>query len=264
MAPTNFDFVEWWNKEQLRGGTPVVVKMANPNYTMLEIESPRAGGFGGGGKDKGKNAKQLTWVLLLKAHRAAGCLAWMALGLWTVLAAIKKRLILRQGLAPPPSTAEKPHKGGSRLFKAITGFLVFAIFMLCVEVAAHLMGWHFPGPYWAPAFQVQNLAHSIYLGWLYLRAEYIAPPLQLLINFCICLFLIQSADRIILCIGCMWIKWKNIKPIPVNPSLESDDIEQPDKGYPMVLVQIPMCNEREVCSVPPSTHSLVLLVLRES
>jgi hypothetical protein len=152
----------------------------------------------------------------------------------------------------------------SRLFKAITGFLVFAIFMLCVEVAAHLMGWHFPGPYWAPAFQVQNLAHSIYLGWLYLRAEYIAPPLQLLINFCICLFLIQSADRIILCIGCMWIKWKNIKPIPVNPSLESDDIEQPDKGYPMVLVQIPMCNEREVCSVPPSTHRLVLLVLRES
>jgi hypothetical protein len=105
MAPTNFDFVEWWNKEQLRGGTPVVVKMANPNYTMLEIESPKAGGFGGGGKDKGKNAKQLTWVLLLKAHRAAGCLAWMALGLWTVLAAIKKRLILRQGLAPPPSTA---------------------------------------------------------------------------------------------------------------------------------------------------------------
>ncbi|CAM6062951.1 unnamed protein product [Sphagnum tenellum] len=272
MAPTNFDFVEWWNKEQLRGGTPVVVKMANPNYTMLEIESPRAGGFGGGGKDKGKNAKQLTWVLLLKAHRAAGCLAWMALGLWTVLAAIKKRLILRQGLAPPPSTAAKPHKGGSRLFKAITGFLVFAIFMLCVEVAAHLMGWHFPGPYWAPAFQVQNLAHSIYLGWLYLRAEYIAPPLQLLINFCISLFLIQSADRIILCIGCMWIKWKNIKPIPVNPSLESDDIEQPDKGYPMVLVQIPMCNEREVyeqsisavCQLDWPRHRMLVQVLDDS
>jgi cellulose synthase/poly-beta-1,6-N-acetylglucosamine synthase-like glycosyltransferase len=144
--------------------------------------------------------------------------------------------------------------------------------MLCVEVAAHLMGWHFPGPYWAPAFQVQNLAHSIYLGWLYLRAEYIAPPLQLLINFCICLFLIQSADRIILCLGCMWIKWKKIKPIPENPSLESDDVEQPDKGYPMVLVQIPMCNEREVyeqsisavCQLDWPRHRMLVQVLDDS
>ncbi len=238
MAPS-FDFVDWWNKEQHQG-TPVVVKMENPNYSMVEIESPKTGFEGG--KDKGKNAKQLTWVLLLRAHRAAGCVAWVALGLWTVLAAIKKRLILRQGLADP--SLERPSKG--RLFKAITGFLVFAIFMLCVEVAAHLMGWHFAGPQWPPAFGVQNLPHAIYVGWIYFRAEYIAPPLQFLINFCIYLFLLQSADRIILCLGCLWIKWKNIKPIPVNPSLKSDDVEQPDKGYPMVLVQIPMCNEREV------------------
>jgi hypothetical protein len=42
MAPS-FDFVDWWNKEQHRGGTPVVVKMENPNYSMLEIESPKTG-----------------------------------------------------------------------------------------------------------------------------------------------------------------------------------------------------------------------------
>jgi hypothetical protein len=239
MAPS-FDFVDWWNKEQHRGGTPVVVKMENPNYSMLEIESPKTGFEGA--KDKGKNAKQLTWVLLLKAHRAAGCVAWVALGLWTVLAAIKKRLILGQGLADP--NTERPRKG--RLFKAITGFLVFAIFMLCVEVGAHMMGWHFVGPHWPPAFGVRNLPHAIYVGWIYFRAQYIAPPLQFLINFCIYLFLLQSADRILLCLGCLWIKWKNIKPIPVNSSLESDDLEQPDKGYPMVLLQIPMCNEREV------------------
>ncbi len=217
-----------------------MVKMENPNYSMLEIESPKTGFEGG--KDKGKNAKQLTWVLLLKAHRAAGCVAWVALGLWTVLAAIKKRLILGQGLADP--NTERPRKG--RLFKAITGFLVFAIFMLCVEVGAHMMGWHFVGPHWPPAFGVRNLPHAIYVGWIYFRAQYIAPPLQFLINFCIYLVLLQSADRILLCLGCLWIKWKNIKPIPVNSSLESDDLEQPDKGYPMVLVQIPMCNEREV------------------
>ncbi|KAH8931172.1 hypothetical protein BDL97_19G008400 [Sphagnum fallax] len=264
MAPS-FDFVDWWNKEQHQG-TPVVVKMENPNYSMVEIESPRTGFEGG--KDKGKNAKQLTWVLLLRAHRAAGCVAWVALGLWTVLAAIKKRLILRQGLADP--SLERPSKG--RLFKAITGFLVFAIFMLCVEVAAHLMGWHFAGPQWPPAFGVQNLPHAIYVGWIYFRAEYIAPPLQFLINFCIYLFLLQSADRIILCLGCLWIKWKNIKPIPVNPSLKSDDVEQPDKGYPMVLVQIPMCNEREVyeqsigavCQLDWPRHRMLVQVLDDS
>jgi cellulose synthase/poly-beta-1,6-N-acetylglucosamine synthase-like glycosyltransferase len=264
MAPS-FDFMDWWNKEQHQG-TPVVVKMENPNYSMLEIESPKPGFEGG--KDKGKNAKQLTWVLLLKAHRAAGCVAWVAQGLWTVLAAIKKRLILRQGLADP--NPDRPRKG--RLFKAIIGFLVFAIFMLCVEVAAHMMGWHFAGPHWPPAFGVTNLPHAIYVGWIYFRAQYIAPPLQFLINFCIYLFLLQSADRIILCLGCVWIKWKNIKPIPVNPSLESDDVEQPDKGYPMVLVQIPMCNEREVyeqsisavCQLDWPRHRMLVQVLDDS
>jgi hypothetical protein len=264
MAPS-FDFMDWWNKEQHQG-TPVVVKMENPNYSMLEIESPKSGFEGG--KDKGKNAKQLTWVLLLKAHRAAGCVAWVAQGLWTVLAAIKKRLILRQGLADP--NPDRPRKG--RLFKAIIGFLVFAIFMLCVEVAAHMMGWHFAGPHWPPAFGVTNLPHAIYVGWMYFRAQYIAPPLQFLINFCIYLFLLQSADRIILCLGCVWIKWKNIKPIPVNPSLESDDVEQPDKGYPMVLVQIPMCNEREVyeqsisavCQLDWPRHRMLVQVLDDS
>jgi hypothetical protein len=262
MAP-NFDFVEWWKKEQQQQfrGTPVAVKMENPNYTMLEIESPQHSSgsppfAAAAEKDKGrKNAKQLTWVLLLKAHRAAGFFAWMAQGLWTVVVAINKRLILGQGVAPTPpsSTTEDSKPGKGRLLlKAITGFLIFAIFMLCVEVAAHMMGWHFvQRPHLPPAFGgVRNLPHSIYVSWIYLRATYIAPPLQFLINFCIYLFLLQSADRILLCLGCVWIKWKKIKPIPVNPLLKSDDdddVEQSNMGYPMVLVQIPMCNEREVC-----------------
>ncbi|KAH8935154.1 hypothetical protein BDL97_17G014400 [Sphagnum fallax] len=286
MAP-NFDFVEWWNKEQQQQfrGTPVVVKMENPNYTMLEIENPQHSSgsppfAAAAEKDKGrKNAKQLTWVLLLKAHRAAGFFAWMALGLWTVVVAINKRLILGQGVAPPPpsSTTEDSKPGKGRiLLKAITGFLIFAIFMLCVEVAAHMMGWHFvQRPHLPPAFGgVRNLPHSIYVSWIYLRATYIAPPLQFLINFCIYLFLLQSADRILLCLGCVWIKWKKIKPIPVNPSLKSgdDDVEQSNMGYPMVLVQIPMCNEREVyeqsiaavCQLDWPRHRMLVQVLDDS
>ncbi|MED6142653.1 putative xyloglucan glycosyltransferase 12, partial [Stylosanthes scabra] len=68
------------NKESHRG-TPVVVKMENPNWSMVELEAPSEDDFivttatSERDKARGKNAKQLTWVLLLKAHRAAGCLA---------------------------------------------------------------------------------------------------------------------------------------------------------------------------------------------
>nr|XP_024361018.1 probable xyloglucan glycosyltransferase 5 isoform X2 [Physcomitrium patens] len=237
MAPQKFDFVDWWSKE-VRRGTPVVVKMENPNYSMLEIESPKSSFEDQ--KDKEKNAKQLTWVLLLKAHRAAGCVAWVWSGVMILLAAIKKRLILGQGLAQQ----DKPHKG--KLFKAITGFLVFAVMMLCVEVAAHALSWHFSTPHWPSSFRIQDLPHVVYVGWMYFRASYIAPTLQKLTDFCIWLFLIQSVDRIVLFLGCVYIRWKGLKPVPINPSLESDDAENPDSGHPMVLVQIPMCNEREV------------------
>ena len=69
-------------------GTPVVVKMENPNWSISEISPEDAededflvSGAGAARRRKGgrgKNAKQITWVLLLKAHRAAGCLASLA------------------------------------------------------------------------------------------------------------------------------------------------------------------------------------------
>ncbi|KAL1168169.1 hypothetical protein V6Z11_A05G067100 [Gossypium hirsutum] len=50
----------------------------------------------------------------------------------------------------------------------------------------------------------------------------------------------------VLCLGCFWIKYKKIKPrIEGNP-FKSNDVEGSGYDYPMVLVQIPMCNEREV------------------
>jgi len=248
-----FDFVDWWTKEQHRGGTPVVVKMENPNYSLLEIESPKSRLENQ--KDKGKNAKQLTWVLLLKAHKAAGCVAWVASGVMMLLGAIKKRLILGQGLA-------QQEKSKGKLFKAITAFLVFAVIMLCVEVGAHALGWHFTTPHWPSSVGIQDVPHAVYLGWMYFRANYIAPALQKLTDFCILLFLIQSVDRIVLFLGCVYIKWKDIKPVPVNPSLESDDPENPDSGHPMVLVQIPMCNEREVCSDPKPSLIAEIEVVR--
>ena len=106
MAP----LFQWWAKESHRG-TPVVVKMENPNWSMVELEGPTEDDFlittdspgSGRTRDKGhqgcKNAKQLTWVLMLKAHCVAGCLTSIAFAMFGLVA-----ISLR---AEPTSTKSK-------------------------------------------------------------------------------------------------------------------------------------------------------------
>lgn len=234
--------IDWWAKDSLQG-TPVVIRMENPNWSMLELHSPEDGDFRAGDKGRGKNAKQFTWVLLLKAHRAAGCLAWMAQGLWALLAAVKSRIITHRATA---CTNSKPHKG--RLYKTIVSFLMFAVLMLCFELIAHSKGWHFNHSHlrMPSTLDLQGLLQSVYLAWLYIRAEYLGPPLQALVNACIFMFLIQSLDRAIQCLGCLWIKLRRIEPLARIESLDCSDVEDPNARYAMVLVQVPMCNEKEV------------------
>ncbi|KAL4367855.1 hypothetical protein GQ457_05G027190 [Hibiscus cannabinus] len=52
----------------------------------------------------------------------------------------------------------------------------------------------------------------------------------------------MSLDRLVLCLGCFWIKFKNLKPRINGGAYEIEDAS----SFPMVLVQVPMCNEREV------------------
>ncbi|MCO5572075.1 hypothetical protein L7F22_025826 [Adiantum nelumboides] len=239
--PPSLDLAEWWNRESHLGGTPVVVKMEKPNnWAMLELSGSDNGEFGHSGKDRGKNAKQLTWVMLLRAHQAAGWLAWLAQALCTLVSTIKKRLIFRQGVV------DRPQRG--KLFTIIKALLVFACVMLGLESIAHVQGWHFATAHiHIPGSQdVEGFLHATYLTWIYVRANYIAPPLQSLSNACVFLFLIQSLDRIAQCLGCAWIKIKKIKPVPKLESSDTGDLEQAFSSYPMVLIQIPMCNEKEV------------------
>ncbi|XP_059642586.1 probable xyloglucan glycosyltransferase 5 [Cornus florida] len=243
MAPRT-DFFKWWAKDTTRKGTPVVVTMENPNYSVLEIDGPDAA-FRPVEKDRGKNAKQVTWVLLLKAHRAVGCLAWLGNVVWSLLGAIKKRLILGQGVT---MESEKPSKG-RLLFRVILVFLLTALVFLVFEVFAHFNGWYYirnHSLHVPQTMEIQGWLHTVYIAWLEFRADYIAPPIQALSTFCVVLFLIQSVDRLMLCLGCFWIKYKKIKPRSEEDPFESHDLEGSECKYPMVLVQIPMCNEREV------------------
>uniref|UniRef100_A0A6M2E857 Glycosyltransferase 2-like domain-containing protein n=1 Tax=Populus davidiana TaxID=266767 RepID=A0A6M2E857_9ROSI len=242
MAP-RLDFSDWWGKDS-KEGTPVVVKMENPNYSVVEISGPDSA-FRPVEKSRGKNAKQVTWVLLLKAHRAVGCVAWLATVFWALLGTIKKRLIFRQGVAV---ATEKLGKG-KLVLKIIRVFLVASLAILAFEVVAYLKGWRYfesANLHIPRTLDLQGWLHVVYVAWLTFRADYIAPLIQALSQFCVVLFLIQSVDRLILCLGCFWIKYKKIKPrIEVDP-FKSDDVEASGYEYPMVLVQIPMCNEREV------------------
>ncbi|KAL6972578.1 putative xyloglucan glycosyltransferase 5 [Sarracenia purpurea var. burkii] len=259
----------WWAKDT-RKGTPVVVTMENPKYSVVEIDGPDAA-FRPVDKDRGKNARQFTWVLLLRAHQAVGCLAGLGNLLWALLGTIKKRLIFGQGV-----TVENEKSGRGRLlFRVILAFLVTALAFLAFEVVAHFKGWHhFKNHNLSipQTWQIQGWLHNLYVAWLGFRAGYIAPPIQALSNFCVLLFLLQSADRLILCMGCFWIKYKNINPRIEGDPFNSGHLEGLGCSYPMVLVQIPMCNEGEVyeqsisavCQIDWPKDRLLIQILDDS
>ncbi|XP_010530414.1 PREDICTED: probable xyloglucan glycosyltransferase 12 [Tarenaya hassleriana] len=294
MAPS----FEWWAKQNKKG-TPVVVKMENPNnWSMVELESPSEEDFLIGGhaspvgireKSRNKNARQLTWVLLLKAHRAAGCLTSLGSALIALGAAVRRRVAAGrtdddpdQETTSSSSSFSSPESENptvkSRFHSCIKVFLWVSVLLLAFEVAAYLKGWHFGAPnlqlqyiFTIPPFEIKGFFDSIYTRWVLLRVEYLAPPLQFLANVCIILFLIQSLDRLILCLGCFWIRFKNIKPVPKPDSVS--DLESGETGFfPMVLVQIPMCNEKEVyqqsiaavCNLDWPKSKLLIQILDDS
>lgn len=247
----------WWGKESHRG-IPVVVKMENPNnWSMVEIESTSDDDFmypndavSKGGRNK--NAKQLTWVILLKAHKAAGCLASVAAAFVSLAAIVRRRIASGRTDSADTSLTENP-KIKSRFYTTIKFVLLLSLLLLGFELAAYSKGWHFGAPdlqlgrlYAATTdFAVKDVFGLLYSTWVRIRVEYLAPPLQFLTSVCIVLFLIQSVDRLILCLGCFWIRLKNIKPVAKQ---DLANLESGDGGgyFPMVLVQIPMCNEKEV------------------
>ncbi|WOK96312.1 putative xyloglucan glycosyltransferase 2 [Canna indica] len=273
MTPSS-DFSNWWAKDSRRGD-PVMVTMENPNYSVLEIDGPdEKEGFPTMEKGRGKNAKQFTWVLLLRAHRAFGCVAWLAAAAWALLGIIKKRLVSRREAEAP---SDKPFKG-RLLLKFLRVILVLSLVALVFELVAYCNGWHFQRPnlhlpenlHMPKTIEVEGWLHSAYLSWLSFRANYIAYPIQILSNICIILFIIQSVDRLILCLGCFWIKFKKVRPRIEGDPFKSDDGSE--LKYPMVLVQIPMCNEREVyeqsisavCQIDWPKDRLLIQVLDDS
>ncbi|KAL3725067.1 hypothetical protein ACJRO7_030130 [Eucalyptus globulus] len=241
----NREFQEWWNKQRERG-----LDLSSPS----SADGPSTSGGGGGGgpllaveirtprsdqaveKSRARSARQLSWVCLLRFQQIASLLASAAGSFLSVLRTANRRI-----------AASPADSSSSRLYRIIRFFLILVLVLLGFELLAYSKGWHFSPPS-VGSKEVLGFVELVYANWLEIRATYLAPPLQSLTNVCIVLFLIQSVDRVVLVLGCIWIKIKGIKPVASADYEKKEDLESEsgDEAYPMVLVQIPMCNEREV------------------
>lgn len=167
-----------------------------------------------------KSTKQLTWLLVMRVHRIT-CSVSNSIKILKHRAFFKRR-------------EESTRKSGM-ILTFLKIIFILSFLTLLFEIYAHWKQWnlgHMIRPH-----EVTNITHAVYLQWLSIRAGYIASFIVYLSRFCIVLFLVQSIDRFVQCVGYLWIKCKGLKPVlPENASLY----------YPMVLVQIPMCNEQEV------------------
>ncbi|XP_042022379.1 xyloglucan glycosyltransferase 4-like [Salvia splendens] len=202
------------------------------NISLIEVNDPSGGRSKFQEKQRSASPKQFTWLLLLKAHRAAACIPWLATSLFTVFGLVKKRI------ASSDQNEEDPRYKG-RLYVFIKVFLAVSLIALVVEVFAYYNEWDLSA---VNPWEVPNLVQWCYMSWLSFRVEYVAPMIVTLSKFCIVLFMIQSADRLVQCLGCFWVKLTRMKPVVEGEPFDIED----GSSFPMVLVQIPMCNEKEV------------------
>lgn len=245
----NYEFQEWWNKQREKNTNtnnldPLDDNLKKleyghsspPPFTALDVDSSTAANSAtsdhdrSGRKERSRSARQLTWVCLLKFQQLAASLGWLSHGLLFLLRTAHRRI-----------TDSASFRGDtSRLYRAIRFFLITVLLLLVFELLAYFKGWHFSPP---DPSDVLGVIGVVYSTWLDVRASYLSPPLQSLANLCTVLFIVQSVDRVVLILGCFWIKFRRLKPVA---SVDYDGPVQSVEDFPMVLVQIPMCNEREV------------------
>ncbi len=84
--------------------------------------------------------------------------------------------------------------------------------------------------------------------WLMVRAPIVAPLLQLAVNLCLVMVTMLFVERIFMCGVLVVVKLLGRTPKTTYKfePMKDTDLEYGNSAYPMVLVQIPMYNEKEV------------------
>ncbi|GLJ55309.1 hypothetical protein SUGI_1186880 [Cryptomeria japonica] len=118
-----------------------------------------------------------------------------------------------------------------------------------------------------------DMAQQIALVWQQIRAPLIAPLLNLAVIICLLMSVMLFIERVYMAIVIVLLKLcgkrpeKKYKWEPIK-----DDVESGNTVYPMVLVQIPMYNEREVfqlsigaaCGLSWPSDRIIVQVLDDS
>ncbi|CAI5980411.1 unnamed protein product [Closterium sp. NIES-64] len=145
--------------------------------------------------------------------------------------------------------------GGRGILLGLRVLLLVSVLLLIVEVCAHSGELQWEWYHWLyhgrerTVTRLELWGAEMYGHWLSFRAIWIGRPLQWATDFCIYLFLLQSVDRLVLALGGLYLFLTRYRPQPKG-RYEADAAVDPERpasdAFPMVLVQIPMCNEREV------------------
>ncbi|KAJ9562693.1 hypothetical protein OSB04_007853 [Centaurea solstitialis] len=208
----------------------VVTIDKSTNISLMEVNDPQTPVFLE--KHKTSSTKQFSWRMLLKAQRVLMFFPWLAMGASRTFFSVKKRI------ERSDSRKDEVKYKELIIYRFIRAFLAISIVALLVELLVYFNNWDLN----VIPNEFMGVLRLGFMSWVSFRGDYVAPFVTKLSEFCVLLFMIQSVDRFVLGIGCLWIKMKGIKPEIEDGVWDVEDLE----SFPMVLVQIPMCNEREV------------------
>ena len=98
-----------------------------------------------------------------------------------------------------------------------------------------------------------DVSEQLGVVWSQMKAPVIVPLLSIAVAICLAMSLMLFMERVYMGIVIVLIKLFGRKPEKrYKWETMKDDVELGNSAYPMVLVQIPMYNEREVLSLPVS------------
>lgn len=118
-----------------------------------------------------------------------------------------------------------------------------------------------------------DIVEQIALLWQQIRAPLIAPLLNICIYFCLLMSVMLFIERVYMAVVIVLIKVFGKKPEKrYKWEAIKEDVELGNSVYPMVLVQIPMYNEREVyqlsigaaCALSWPSNRVIIQVLDDS
>ena len=94
-----------------------------------------------------------------------------------------------------------------------------------------------------------DIGGQISVLWEFIKAPLIVPLLTICVYICLAMSIMVFMERLYMGIVIVLVKlfWKKPEKRYKWEAMRDDDLEDGNAAFPMVLVQIPMFNEKEVC-----------------